>query len=883
MKKRTLNRVLSICLISVMTVSLAACGKKTSDDDNIVEQASSSSKDYVYSQEDLTVGDLTMENMYGLSAVGDIAYFTEQVYSEDGDTSFNVYGVDGEQNVVTNYSISVADNDSITIYSMAEDGSMYAIVSSYDESDIQVIEGEDDIDLNGGAVIEEDTSDDAIDMEEADEATTSDDSDVTEDTEAADEESEESVDEGTIDQYSESDEDIDDSEDSDEESDLEIDTDSISVETEDGAMELSEEDLMSIMGDEYGTGSETNYLVKYDNTGAEVFRTELKDTSATDESTEADSEETEEFEYYYIYSMVYSSTAGVVISDTNGVSVYSAEDGSFVRTIESDDDISGTTLYVLNDGRVCCLLYDEEGNQVIFNIDIEKGKLTGDGFVISDYDITLYPGYNYDFLASSSESVYGFNLDDSEMTQLLNFVDSDIDTYGAAALCGISDTQMVAILTDTEGNSYISLLTKVQPEDVTDKQVITLGCNYIDYDVRAQVVAFNKESDKYRVKIVDYSDYDTEENDYTGGATKLSTDIVSGNTPDILVLDANMPVDSYNSKGLFEDLTSYFNSDEEISSTDYLDGVMSLCVDDDNKMYQIIPSFTVETVVGATADVGDGSSNWTLDDLKALVEAKGVEYKNIFGPYSREEIFQAALDLSGTSFIDWGTQTCNYNSEDFISLLDFVNEFPEELEEDDYYNDSSSYWRDGTSLLQIMYFSAFDEYNTMKKGTYGQDISLVGFPSSNGSGEVIYPSMQIAMSSTSENKEGCWEFMRRFLTNDFQKSVDGYFPVSVSVLEELGEQAKKKSTYTDENGNEVEYDETYTIGDTEIIVDPMTDEEVQTVIDYLNNLSSIGNYSDSIYNIVTEEAAAYFEGQKTAQEVADIIQSRVQIYVNENS
>ena len=34
-------------------------------------------------------------------------------------------------------------------------------------------------------------------------------------------------------------------------------------------------------------------------------------------------------------------------------------------------------------------------------------------------------------------------------------------------------------------------------------------------------------------------------------------------------------------------------------------------------------------------------------------------------------------------------------------------------------------------------------------------------------------------------------------------------------------------------------------------------------------------------NIITEEAEAYFKGQKTLNEVADIIQSRATIYVNE--
>ncbi len=63
----------------------------------------------------------------------------------------------------------------------------------------------------------------------------------------------------------------------------------------------------------------------------------------------------------------------------------------------------------------------------------------------------------------------------------------------------------------------------------------------------------------------------------------------------------------------------------------------------------------------------------------------------------------------------------------------------------------------------------------------------------------------------------------------------------------------------------------------------MTDDEIQTVLNYLDTVNQIGNYNDSVRNIIFEEAAAYFSGQKTAAEVADIIQSRVQIYVNEIS
>ena len=40
--------------------------------------------------------------------------------------------------------------------------------------------------------------------------------------------------------------------------------------------------------------------------------------------------------------------------------------------------------------------------------------------------------------------------------------------------------------------------------------------------------------------------------------------------------------------------------------------------------------------------------------------------------------------------------------------------------------------------------------------------------------------------------------------------------------------------------------------------------------------------NDEITNIITEEAEAFFKGQKSVADVANVIQSRVQVYVNEN-
>lgn len=62
----------------------------------------------------------------------------------------------------------------------------------------------------------------------------------------------------------------------------------------------------------------------------------------------------------------------------------------------------------------------------------------------------------------------------------------------------------------------------------------------------------------------------------------------------------------------------------------------------------------------------------------------------------------------------------------------------------------------------------------------------------------------------------------------------------------------------------------------------MTAEEAAEFTEFLMSVSMVNEYNQSMIEIVTEEAAAYFEGQKSAQDVAGVIQSRMRIYISEN-
>ena len=60
-----------------------------------------------------------------------------------------------------------------------------------------------------------------------------------------------------------------------------------------------------------------------------------------------------------------------------------------------------------------------------------------------------------------------------------------------------------------------------------------------------------------------------------------------------------------------------------------------------------------------------------------------------------------------------------------------------------------------------------------------------------------------------------------------------------------------------------------------------TPRQAQMLRDVIASATKMMDYDTSIINIVKEEAAAYFAGQKTAQEVCKLIQSKANIYINE--
>ena len=578
--------------------------------------------------------------------------------------------------------------------------------------------------------------------------------------------------------------------------------------------------------------------------------------------------------------------------DAETISEESSEENDDASEEETVDDyylvkmnLDGEELFSvkLNDVPQFQALAEENGMSLAL-ADLEAGTL-GERYTLPgrSYDYSYYPGVGYDLYLASSYGVYGYNLGDEDKTPIMSFVDSDFSYYSVYQVTGLNEREFLAITSDWDTGDTLTRFTKVDPEDVKDKKVITLAMTSTDWGIRRLAIQFNKSNEEYRISVLDYEALYGTDDDWQAGVTRLNTDIVSGKVPDILLLNYSMPVDSYISKGLFADLKPFIEKDEALSIEDFMPNVIEAC-SVDGKLYSLVPSYSIDTLVAKTSDVGK-ERGWTVQDVKDVLASKP-EGTQLLMNVDRDTMLQYCFTLAGSQFIDWESGSCNFNSDGFIQMLEFIATFPEEVNweamPDNFWDTYDSMWREGKVIANFASIGDLRNFNSLEKGTFGEEITMIGFPSSDGDGSAIWPNLQFALSAKSKNSEGAWEFLRTFLTDDYQKSLEYGFPLSVKHLDQKVEEAMKKPFYMDENNNKVEYDETSYVNGVEVVISPITKERADEIIAELYSFTQLYRADDTLLNIVREEAGPFFAGQKNAKEVASIIQSRVQIYVNEN-
>ena len=615
-------------------------------------------------------------------------------------------------------------------------------------------------------------------------------------------------------------------------------------------------------GDDY-----SSFLEKITPTGEIAYKFDLSEEFADDP--------------FYFRCFEWSDKYGLLCGTENGVKTYDEQNG--LKELVDKKVMSGMEgildMVELPNNKLFINYYNKLYAQSFVIVDVDNKKVEkklGDFQEHSYYD--FFDDENGNLYASDSYGVYKCDTQADKLVKLLDYRDSSINYDDMMSQVGFFAVNEKEIIADTsEGDSGVNTLvklSKVNPEDVADKTVITLSGMYVDRDIASQIMEFNRSSDKYAIKILDYSEF---YNDYEQCEKQFNLDITAGKAADIICFSGNeASVRKYADKGILLDLTPAFENGGPLSDIEVLPNIAEM-MKFNGKTYTFMPTFRISTYA-VKSEYAKGKNSLTYKDCDELINSKGVDYKTAFGSYdTRSNVCAYFWTYYGDEFFDLKNKKCNFNTPEFAEFLNFANKFPDEEPVDCIMEDElEAVYAEGKGIFYAADFRNIWQYAKLKQYIFRDDVELVGCPNNLGKNMAAVSTTTLGVNSKTEHADVIYDLIRELMTSDKETS-DGFSTVKPKFEEELKEATGEIS---DSNTKAQTYDP---LSGKDVKLEPLSEEDIKKFYDYAVSINTNVGYDMQVTNIISEEASAFFKGKKTAEQVGDIIQNRISNYIAENS
>lgn len=496
----------------------------------------------------------------------------------------------------------------------------------------------------------------------------------------------------------------------------------------------------------------------------------------------------------------------------------------------------------------------------------------------SSIRVDLVPGTNgYDFYYTDALGLHGCK--DGEITQVISWINSDVAVGSVWECYSMENGEFVLDYFDkTDANMWHA--SPRTEEEMENTELISLATVGMFGALQDEIISYNKQETGYRIMVVDYSTYNTRD-DKTIGMTMLREDMLDGIVADMICTDG-MNFESLASKNMFGDWYALMDADEAFNREDYLANFFE-AYEYDEKLIRLACGFRVRTAAAKTEFAGTemGLTNAEYMALSdALPETMDVELAGI-----RDYMLDQWFGERQNQWIDRYTTTCHFDDPAFVRQLEMLAEYPtwEELELmgkdlSDLFNspqvDGMMVFQKDRALMEICTLTQPLDYRMVHRCVFRDaPVTWIGYPMSYecGNGGIFETDFTVSYNPYSKQKEAIWSFMKHLLGEEYQEAMTDCFPVHEGVLDEKLEQTTQMVNAT------VDY------GMSKTRIGPATEEEMASLKSYLQGVRA-AYYADAVVeSILKEEFAVYLAGDRSAEDTAAQIQSRVMLYLSEQS
>ena len=383
--------------------------------------------------------------------------------------------------------------------------------------------------------------------------------------------------------------------------------------------------------------------------------------------------------------------------------------------------------------------------------------------------------------------------------------------------------------------------------------------------------------------------------------SKVSTALMSGKGADLLAMDV-LPIHKYVESGQLENLAEYMEQDPEFEPADYRENILKAAAFNNGTWFMPLDyrfnyytydttlidgqqaagfgadkAFTAKQLVEIGRTVFDGDNK--IMSAPAYLEAGG------------EDLFTQMFNENYRHFVDLETKSANFTDGEFKTMIETVSELaaggyitkgikmadnPEELMLSATESPTNRFVfkaKDNFSLIQETYpESGMNMMITTSGAEAGieADDEIAGIRADE-DGIVPFTCEQAyGINSNSPNKVTAWAFLKFLLSYEIQAS-PSLSLISLPVHNQA-RQDKAGSVYAMLLAEGGELDAIQTRGMEEYvgIVEAMSDQvNGHTIVDVM------------IRDMVMQEMNYFFDGTKTADDVCQVLQSKVELYLNE--
>lgn len=543
--------------------------------------------------------------------------------------------------------------------------------------------------------------------------------------------------------------------------------------------------------------------------------------------------------------LVNNQGSGMYVYDASGKQVLKREYTNTADTVRSG--------FHMPDGSVILLVgnYDTASTELVwYDVSSMKPKVlqTLEGGDIMKACMAEN-GYIY-YLKTSQ--IYAWNVSTGEQTKLFDCMLHSVDYNYVDALAPISENKIA--LYGMEKGNYSAYVISDEQVPVEEDGIRMVFLKYADPYLKSTTASFSR---KYPDMSITIEKSSGEADAYHN---RVMAELVAGNGPDLLWVGIEDMQILYE-KGAIEPLDNLIS--EETLEQVFL-GILASGSIDGKLMGVYFDSMPTAFVVNKELL---GKENWEVSDLNNVSS----ENPEIRGLMTSAFVFEestllsilALNNLQDCPYLDWPRNKSNFNCEEFVSLLNYLKQYGptkagnlRSVCEGDYLSYRAS--------VEIMDLVKYSEVMAQCEDT----CLLMGFP---GSGESMGCWMQdsfLVVNAASTNKEEIAVFLEYAFSQAAQKEC-----MNGSVRKD----AISAQVYV--HGYSGAY--VYGPGAQELEVKENGETYLEDYLLFLDSCAPLPRSYEAIETIVLEEVELFFNGSYTAEQATQNIDSRVQLYLDE--